>query len=172
MSSLTERIVEIQSPNKSARAHRSIVNALILHDTDSKTAKAALDWFRDESSKVSSHYVVGKDGTIYRCVPEAEKAWHAGESSLFGEEDVNEFSIGIEIVNDEANDPYVEEQLTALFELCEDIIYRYKIPMNRIVGHRDIAVPHGRKIDPVNFPWFDFLLTLASRVTEKELSGE
>ncbi len=40
-----------------------------------------------------------EDGGIVQCVPEARRAWHAGESSWAGKTDINSHSIGIEIAN-------------------------------------------------------------------------
>jgi N-acetyl-anhydromuramyl-L-alanine amidase AmpD len=50
-------------------------------------------------TELSAHYIVLEDGRIVQCVPEANRAWHAGVSSWAGEEDINSCSIGIEIVN-------------------------------------------------------------------------
>jgi N-acetylmuramoyl-L-alanine amidase len=80
-------------------------------------------------------------------------------SQLHGNEDVNDFSIGIELVDaTNYNDPYPLEQLATLTRLCAHLCYTYRIQINRIVGHADIVMPHGRKIDPgADFPWYDFL---------------
>ena len=51
------------------------------------------------ASKVSAHYYVFEDGRIVQCVPEALRAWHAGESFWANETDINSCSIGIEIAN-------------------------------------------------------------------------
>ena len=163
-------IVSYPVLHKSKRPSERI-DCIVLHDTGGKTAAATLAWFCHENSKVSSHYLVGKDGRIYRCVEEEEKAWHAGTSNLWGEDNVNDFSIGIEIVDDSDIDPYPDEQLASLFDLCADIIFRRKIPLNRVIGHQHIGVPQGRKVDPgKDFPWYDFLMTLGERVVEKEVS--
>ena len=54
---------------------------------------------RSAASRVSSHYTVDEDGTIYRHVAEELRAWHAGVSHWRGETDINSRSVGIEIVN-------------------------------------------------------------------------
>jgi N-acetylmuramoyl-L-alanine amidase len=150
-----------------------MVNAIVLHDTGGKTAESALSWFEDEKSRVSSHYVVDKDGTVYRVVPEELVAWHAGESSLFNEIGVNSLSIGIELVDDSDIDRYPDLQFASLIELCTDICFRYQVPLNRVVGHCHIATPRGRKVDPgPDFPWFDFLVCLGANVGEKLAKGD
>ena len=98
--------------------------------------------------RVSSHYVLAEDGTVYRLVPEDRVAWHAGISYWRGRERLNETSIGIEIVNlDGDRHDYPPRQVAALIELCRGIMARHPaiVPRN-VVGHSDIAP--GRKTDP------------------------
>ena len=154
-------ILERLSPHHRSRKSGSVISAIIIHDTGGKTAESALSWFERPGSGVSSHYVIGKDGVVFRCVPEDRAAWHAGVSSLFGKEQVNEFSIGLEIVDDNDADRYPDAQLTAVVELTADLCKRYGIPLNRVVGHQHIAP--GRKVDPgPDFPWEVFLLKVAT----------
>lgn len=87
-----------QSPNKSSRRGRSI-NAIVLHFTANATLAASIRWFQNPNSRVSAHYVIGRKGEVVQMVPEHEKAWHAGASSLDGSPYVNSMSIGIELVN-------------------------------------------------------------------------
>jgi N-acetyl-anhydromuramyl-L-alanine amidase AmpD len=126
----------------------------VIHDTESSTAEAALGWFESPQSLVSAHYVIDRDGTTYRCVPEDRRAWHAGKSLLAGRPNLNDFSIGIELVGF-ATQPYPADQIDTLVELCVDLCLRYPgITLDRIVGHEDIAIPPGRKTDPgPHFPW-------------------
>lgn len=87
-----------QSPHKSSRDGLAI-SAIVLHFTASASLSGAVDWFMNPVSRVSAHYVVGRDGEVVQTVHEHEKAWHAGQSSLFGDPRVNSISVGIEIVN-------------------------------------------------------------------------
>ena len=86
------------SPHKSSRRGCSI-SAIILHFTANATLAACVRWFQSPSSKVSAHYVIGRDGQVVQMVQEHEKAWHAGMASLDGDPYVNSMSIGIELVN-------------------------------------------------------------------------
>lgn len=161
------------SPNVSRDAHgapiaRKLVNAIVLHDTGGKTAEGALSWFASPASGVSAHYVIGKDGAVYRCVPDDLIAWHAGTSVLWGEEHVNRWSLGIELVDDHDGDLYPEPQVGALIDLTTDLCWRYRIPLNRVVGHEHIAVPRGRKVDPGDdMPWFVLLAAVGRRLAER-----
>jgi len=160
--------VECPSPNFSQR--HNLINCIVIHDTESKDAKSALSWFSSSDNKVSSHYLIDKDGTVYQCVAEEKTAWHAGTSSLWSIENVNDYSIGIELVDDDDKDPYPEQQMDSLINLVTELVEKYKIQLNRIVGHEHIATPHGRKKDPgPDFPWYEFLYCIGARVANLEL---
>jgi N-acetylmuramoyl-L-alanine amidase len=128
---------------------------LVLHYTGMTSAEAALDRLCDQSARVSAHYVVEEDGTIWRLVPEERCAFHAGLSCWAGETDLNAVSIGIEIVNpghEWGYCQYPDVQMTAIERLCRDILCRRPIPPHRVVGHSDIAP--DRKSDPGElFDW-------------------
>jgi N-acetylmuramoyl-L-alanine amidase len=155
------------SPHRQPRKAASRITSVILHDTGGKTAESTLSWFEAPQSKVSSHYLVGKDGRVWLCVPEEQRAWHAGisENELWGEEDLNETSIGIELVDNNDADPYPDPQVVSLIELLADVCWRHKIPLHRVVGHQHIARPRGRKSDPGrDFDWFRVLAAVGAHV--------
>ena len=146
------------SPNHGSRGEAPDVrpiNMLVLHYTGMQSAAAALDRLCDPAAKVSAHYVVEEDGTIWRLVPEARRAFHAGVSYWQGETDLNYVSIGVEIVNpghEWGYRPFPEAQMAAVEALCREIMARYRIPAWRVVGHSDIAP--DRKTDPGElFDW-------------------
>ncbi|GGA23241.1 N-acetylmuramoyl-L-alanine amidase [Dyella nitratireducens] len=123
-------------------------------------------------SDVSAHYLVPdpsdesyihegfKDIRIFNLVDEKERAWHAGVSYWRGRDNLNDTSIGIEIVNqayDKDGDivflPYHAKQIKAVEQLALNILQRYPdISPTHVIGHSDIAP--GRKSDPGPlFPW-------------------
>jgi N-acetylmuramoyl-L-alanine amidase len=135
------------SPNHNERKP----NFVILHYTSDATAAQSLATLRNPSSSVSAHYLVARDGSIYQLVDERQRAWHAGESRWGSTRDLNSSSIGIELDNNgrEAYDPV---QIASLLRLLRDIVDRYQIPPENILGHGDIAP--RRKPDPGPlFPW-------------------
>ncbi len=141
------------SPNKSPRRSREI-DLVVLHATVGNF-EPSVHWLRDPASKVSAHYVVGRDGQTVQLVPEAQTAWHAGRSIWRGIADVNDRSIGIEIENtNDGHDVYPEEQLEAVIWLCVRICRLYAVQPVDVVGHLDVAP--GRKTDPAGFPWRRF----------------
>jgi N-acetylmuramoyl-L-alanine amidase len=149
------KITEHASRNFSDRRDGKKPYLLILHYTDTKTTKDAVDILCDPAQQVSAHYVVGDDGEIFRLVDEDKRAWHAGRSFWAGEEDINSCSIGIEIQNTGHSHglrSFPAVQLHALSALCRDIIKRHNIQPQNVLGHSDIAP--GRKVDPGHlFPW-------------------
>jgi N-acetylmuramoyl-L-alanine amidase len=73
---------------------------IVLHDTASGLkADGPINWLTNPESKVSAHFVVGRDGAITQLVPLNVRAFHAGKSIWKGRPLLNGFSVGIEIVN-------------------------------------------------------------------------
>jgi hypothetical protein len=121
--------------------------------------EATLRGFERTTSGVSAHYVVAKDGTVFQMVREADRAWHAGESFWKGRTDINDYSIGIEMVNrNDGLDPWPEAQVEAVLELCRYLVAKYGITRDNVVTHHWIAGYPGRgKTDPKGFPLDSFL---------------
>jgi N-acetylmuramoyl-L-alanine amidase len=147
--------IDRPSPNHAPRAADAEIDLLVLHYTElplEDSLKVLCGGDRDR--RVSAHYVLAEDGTLYRLVPEDRVAWHAGRSYWRGRDALNGTSIGIEIVNLHGDrHDYPAAQIAALTDLCSDIIGRHPaiVPRN-VVGHSDIAPK--RKVDPgLRFPW-------------------
>jgi N-acetylmuramoyl-L-alanine amidase len=145
----------VPSPNHDERTLP--VDALILHYTGMASAGEALLRLCNPLAKVSSHYLVFEEGRVVQMVPEARRAWHAGLSAWEGGRDLNSRSIGIEIAHpghagDGPPAPFPEAQMAAVTALCRDILGRWPIRPDRVLGHSDIAPE--RKIDPgESFSW-------------------
>ena len=113
---------------------------------------------------VSSHYIIGRDGAIYRLVKEKDVSFQAGKSSLpDGRTNVNSCSIGIELITTKDSlDAPTKLQIKSLTALVKDIQSRYKIKY--VLRHSDIAP--SRKTDPWNMNWEDFLKTIEDKKSE------
>ncbi|MEO9190412.1 MAG: N-acetylmuramoyl-L-alanine amidase [Acetobacteraceae bacterium] len=152
------RIRDLPSPNHDPRPSGTPIDTLILHYTGMKTAQAALDRLRDPQAKVSSHYVVDEDATVFRLVAEERRAAHAGVSFWRGHTRLNDRSIGIEIVNPGHEWGYRDFpvlQLAVVCDLCLEILSRHPIPQRNVVAHSDVAP--DRKEDPgEKFDWEGF----------------
>jgi len=99
--------------------------------------------------RVSSHFVIRRDGALIQFVPCGHRAWHAGVSCWNGHQRCNDFSIGIELEGTD-DTPYEDAQYATLLKLIDALRARY--PIEDVVGHSDIAP--GRKTDPG--PAFDW----------------
>lgn len=98
---------------------------------------------------VSPHYLIDRQGNVYRLVDEKNVAYHAGESKVpDGRTDVNNFSIGVEMMNTKS-DKFTSAQYNSLNDLLRYLSSKYKIKYT--LGHNQIA--EGRKTDPWNFSW-------------------
>ena len=105
--------------------------------------------------KVSSHFLVTRQGHLIQFVPIHKRAWHAGISNYAGRKNCNDFSIGIELEGCD-DEEFESEQYQSLSKLINFLSHDLKISNKNIVGHADIAP--GRKTDPG--PYFDWdLLT-------------
>ncbi len=151
------KIVERPSPNHDTRDGQAI-DILLLHYTGMRSGQEALERLCDpnaEPGRVSAHYCIDEDGSIYRLVPEEERAWHAGVASWAGDSNINARSIGIELVNpghEFGYRPFPEAQMTSLIQLSQDVLRRQSILPRRVLGHSDVAP--ARKEDPGElFDW-------------------
>ena len=143
------------SPNHDCRPDGALTDHLVLHYTGMASAAAALARLCDPVSRVSSHYLIDEDGTVYALVEEVRRAWHAGVSFWRGVTSLNDRSIGIEIVNpghEHGYRAFPEAQMAAVASLSRAILSRHPIPARNVVAHSDIAP--DRKQDPGElFPW-------------------
>lgn len=112
---------------------------------------------------VSAHYLVNNtgDNEIYQLVDENKRAYHAGVSAWRNDKNLNDTSIGIEIVNtgyttDAAGKrifvPFDDAQVKKVAALVKDISTRYQIPPTNILAHSDIAPTRKQDPGPL-FPW-------------------
>lgn len=135
-----------------------MVDTIVLHADASPKLSSSLGWVRDPKSKVSYHYLVGRAGHIYECVPTARRAWHAGISEYGGVPDVNDFSVGVCFSNDQKGEPFSDRALEHGAKLCAWVMLRHPaITLDRITTHAIVARPKGRKVDPGSlfpFGWF------------------
>jgi N-acetylmuramoyl-L-alanine amidase len=143
------------SANHGERKDGRRPDMLIIHYTGMSDEGEALQWLCSPVSQVSAHYFVFGDGRVVQLVPETRRAWHAGLSFWEGETDINSCSIGIEIAHPGhpgGLPPFAGRQIDSVVALAQDIVSRWRIAPDRVLGHSDVAP--GRKLDPgEGFPW-------------------
>ena len=152
-------ITKYYSPNfrEKVRSGKSITT-IIIHYTGMQSERESLKRLTSLTSKVSAHYLIGRNGKILNLVDTKYVAWHAGKSMWGKKRNLNKNSIGIELVNKGHKFGYqkfTKIQIKNLIYLCKKLKKKYKIKNKFILGHSDIAPI--RKIDPgEKFPW-DYL---------------
>lgn len=109
-----------------------------------------------------SHLVLGRSGTWY--VVAAGLCWHAG--ATWTADQGNSWAIGIEA---EATgvDGWPTEQYQSYARGCRVLADHYRVPVDRVLGHKEVAKPAGRKVDP-NFDMNAFRRAVAAVTTSKE----
>lgn len=152
----TGLVIEQGPGSLGAEPRKEPVTCLILHHT-AGSLPSSLDILqgKDPKHKVGVHYLVTDElkPRVIRMVPENLAAYHAGKSAWGKLTNLNQNSIGIEIINYDGNVyPYSDAQAEIIFALCAEIIRRHDIKPWNVLAHSDIAV--GRKVDPgLKFPW-------------------
>lgn len=162
------------SPNHDRRPAGAEVSLLVLHcislprgayggDAIERLFANALDPASHPSFeslrgvRVSSHFLIRRDGALVQFVPLHARAWHAGASRWRGRARCNDISVGIELEGvDDA--PFAPVQYEALTSLARELAAR--LPLRAVAAHSDIA--RGRKSDPgTGFAWRRLLAALA-----------
>lgn len=132
------------------RARRRDPSTVVIHATAGGSATSSISWL--QKIGLSYHYIIERNGTVYKCAPISRVAFHAGKS--FGPEgpNVNDYSIGIALANRNDGEPYTQAQMDAL----RDLLAAIKTPgLTWITTHYLIAP--GRKNDPKGFPFKEFV---------------
>ena len=145
------QIARHPSPNFGPRRDGLRPSLVVIHYTAMASAKAAMARLCDPEAEVSAHYLISGRGEVTLLVEEDQRAWHAGQGEWAGMTDINSRSIGIELDN-RGTHPFSEPQMAALEDLLRDIMQRWNIPPEGVIGHSDMAP--GRKGDPgPRFDW-------------------
>jgi N-acetylmuramoyl-L-alanine amidase len=167
------RLIQHPSPNWNDRPAGTVIDAILLHATEDRHTENAIAWCCTPAPKnpkpVSYHNIVDRDATVIVLVEAEKRAWHAGKGRLGDVTDVNNIALGLSFANvNDGVEPYPDEQLAVGAALCAAWMKRFPaITMDRIVRHRDTALPAGRRTDPCP-PAFDldaFKLRVLREVT-------
>ncbi len=124
---------------------------VMIHHTSQANLAQTIRTFQLPHTKVSSHYVIGRDGRVVQMLNDYLRGWHAGRGKWGAITDMNSVSIGIELDNN-GKEPFPDAQINSLLVLLDTLKTKYSIPQKNFIGHADFAP--GRKDDPnVFFPW-------------------
>lgn len=144
---------------------------IILHTTEGDL-DSSIDWFKNSSSGVSTHYIIARDGTVYQLVHNQDVAYHAGNLAY----NVQAFGVEIERYADNA---ITDAQFSAAAELVKALAEIYGIPLDHptgiapadptsgpggIIGHDQVPDPNNPALgggashhtDPIMWDWARF----------------
>lgn len=145
------KITAIATVNHGARPKGMPIDTIVLHADAGASAKGSIEHIKNPASKVSYHCLVDRDGTVYRFVETARRAWACGESEFQGRPNVNDFSLSLAFANrNDGVEPYTDLQYQVGAAVAAAWMRVFPaIIENRITTHAEISP--GRKTDPKGF---------------------
>lgn len=166
----------IPSNNHFAGRAGHSVRWLIIHGTAGFSSAQEVGYFF-QTADVSTHYTIGRDGTIVQSVREYDAAWGNGGVSEghdpWWSQDLNPnyVTISIEHVKPsrDNSDELTPIQTEVSFRLVRAICDRHNIPKRRadatggITGHYSMD-PVGRHFCPGPYPWEELFAFLTEEI--------
>jgi N-acetylmuramoyl-L-alanine amidase len=134
------RISDQYSPLNRDRPLRTRTDYILLHTTEGGD-RSSLARVRRAGL---AHYLVMTDGQVHRIISRQRVARHAGLSMWDGTQNLDQVSIGIEVVGYH-NRPLTERQILALRELLRQLKGIYDIPDQRVLSHSMVAFGHRNR---------------------------
>jgi N-acetylmuramoyl-L-alanine amidase len=131
------------------------LESLIIHHTatggtaDYRSLKMVTDG-RGEPNPLEGplcNWGAGRLGTLYLIA--AGTANHTGKTRELWQS--NSYAAGLEAENDGVNEPWPSVMVDAMTAWAQEMRREFGIPQARVLGHKEVCVPVGRKIDPANF---------------------
>ncbi len=144
------------SPNYSKKSRsKKDIKFVIIHYTGMQSEIESIKRLKNPRHKVSCHYLINRKGQIIQMIKDLNVAWHAGKSKWKKFVNLNNISLGIELVNKGHQYGYQNfsvKQINSLIKLSQKLKKKYLIKKENFLGHSDIAPL--RKNDPgEKFPW-------------------
>ena len=150
------KIISNISPNHSKKTrHKKEIKFVIIHYTGMQSEIESIKRLKNPKSKVSCHYLINRKGKIVKMVKDLNIAWHAGKSKWKKFSNLNDNSIGIELVNkghEHGYQDFSNLQIKSLIGLCKILKKKYALKKENFLGHSDIA-PLRKKDPGEKFPW-------------------
>lgn len=118
----------------------SDINGIVIHytanpGTDAEANRNYFESRKDEAdsaeNKVSSHFIIGLDGTIVQCIPLNEIA--------YASKDRNVDTISIECCHPDETGKFSDATYTALIQLSGWLCGKFEIDKNSIIRHYDVT---------------------------------
>lgn len=123
------------------------VKGIILHHTACSSIMVALNSLapKRDITDISCHVIIDTDGTRYLLASPDKITWHAGASTLNGDDWCNNFTLGIEFQGNTLEKPLSDDQIESAVEYLLPIIHEYNIPLQNILTHEQVRANWMRK---------------------------
>lgn len=126
------------TPNKYSRPQIPLksVKKVVLHyvGNPKSSATANRNYFENQKNGgryVSSHFIVGLEGEILRCVPENEVAYCSNSA--------NSYSISIECCHPDSTGKFTDATTASAAELCAYLLKKYGLKVDDLIRHYDVT---------------------------------
>lgn len=176
-----ENVKHIASPNFNQRPAETEIRLVVIHNISLPPSQFGGGYIQKffqnqlnhdlhpyfktiQGMEVSAHVLILRTGEVIQFVNFDDRAWHAGRSSYLGQNECNDYSIGIEL---EGSDdlPFEDIQYEMLADVVLAIEQAYPKTKQHLAGHSDIAP--GRKTDPgMYFNWQNLRQLIVQRRVE------
>lgn len=135
---IQDKLLTINPYSRSGEKQNNITDIIIHYVGNAgSSAIANRNYFENlkntHKTYASSHYIVGLNGEVIRCIPDDEVAFHSGSYSE------NRKSIGIENCHPNVDGKFNEQTYNALVELCAELCKKYNIGINNVKTHNMIT---------------------------------
>lgn len=178
--SLQDRVIRLDDAKHSGKTRElSAVNLIVIHATASgktETAKSVIGWMNGQPNPISYHYMIDRDGMMYRMTKPELVAYHAGDSAFpnpvratpanpnkpNGGKSVNGRSLGIAFVNNNHAEALTALQVESGEWLCHFWMKKLGLGPESVVTHAEVSP--GRKTDPRAMPGKEWRAFLADNV--------
>jgi N-acetylmuramoyl-L-alanine amidase len=148
----------VKSPNFSKVPRKTNkIKYVVVHYTGMQSKRASVRRLLNKKHKVSCHYFIDRKGSAIQMVDDKKVAWHAGKSKWKNIVNLNEGSIGIELVNKGYRlgyEKFPKKQIKKFTDVCIFLKKKYKIKSSNFLGHSDVA-PLRKKDPGEYFPWLE-----------------
>lgn len=141
-------ILQVKKSFLSGKIKRDTTQNYVVVHNDGGNLNASATRLVLRVRRLAYHYFIARDGTITQFMDLKYVAKHAGNSRWNGITNWNKFSIGVCLQGKDGM-IYTDQQYASLKNLVNYINIRYPDSKTKpILGHQDVAFPHGRKSDP------------------------
>jgi N-acetylmuramoyl-L-alanine amidase len=141
------------------------IKAVVIHATAGGSSSGAISVMKQAVNPASFHWLVPDEDEaqhgqlVWACVPEALAAWHVRNAVSHpevndGQKRVNHWSLGIEVVNAQTNDPFSDWQIAATAQIVRYCWSKYPNLLH-VVSHAKLD-PTRRNDPGAHFPWDTF----------------